>query len=425
MEGPVRRNCQIQCKRCWKRATATVKDGYDGTMALLDSSEDPDRLLSYYTRQQVRFLDRKLGITFNILLVCIALYIIGYMFIYQKAYLEHEQAKGGVVTHIHGDVVAVSTGKPANRYFSAEDLAYPGLENGNIFITTRQTVHRQKRGVCVDPSVACAADTDCTPGGNGHCDQDLGLCVESSWCDEEPTPEVYELDTGDVQIWTRSTIQFIKLAPNRVFSTEQEGNGPRRGYNTFSVRELLMLCDPLPVRYEEVAELGAIIEVQFFWECNVKSEKECHPTVKARRLDTVFDPDNIGFGFDYPEHIDDDHRARNAVRGIRISFRTVGNGKCFSVATTINKASLGAALFSIAQIIADLLMTRVFFLKKKYIARKFEKTPDFSDHMAIVEARQKEQISEARIAELERHVIEKEERWMQMLNESDDFHEAV
>lgn len=376
-------------------------------------------MLSYYTRQQVRFLDRKLGITFNICLVCIALYIVGYMFIYQKGYLEHEQAKGGTVTHIHGDVVSVSTGKPATRYFSADDLSYPGLENGNVFITTRQSVHRQKRGVCADYTVACAANTDCTPGGNGYCDLELGVCVESSWCNEEPVPEIYELDSGEVQIWTRSTIQFVKLNPERVFSTEQESNEPRRGYNTFSVRELLMLCNPLPVRYEEVAELGAVIEVQFFWECNVKDEKHCHPTVKARRLDTVFDPDNIGFGFDYLEHIDEAHRVSNEVRGIRLLFRTAGDGNRFSAAATINRASLGAALFSIAQIIADLLMVKVFFLKKKYQARKFVQSPDFSDHIKNVEARQKEQISDSQIADRERVITEKEERWMQMLHESD------
>jgi len=423
MEGPVNRSIKLGCKHCLKRSRTALKDGYDGTMSLLDSSEDPDRLLSYYTRQQVRFLDRKLGITFNIAIACVALYIVGYMFIYQKGYLELEQAKGGVVTHVHGDVLSVSSGKPASRYFSADEISYPGLENGNIFVTTRQAVHKQERGVCADPSVACASDVDCTPGGNGHCDQELGLCVESSWCDQEATPEVYELDTGDVQIWTRSTIQFIKLAPERVFSTETDGNGPRRGYNTFTVRELLMMCDPLPVRYEEVAELGAVIEVQFFWDCDVKSKEECHPSVKARRLDTVFDPDHIGFGYAYPEYLDENHKVRNEVRGIRIFFRTAGVGKKVSVATTINKASLGAALFSLAQIIADLLMTKVFFLKRKYIARKFEKTPDFSDHMKIVEARQKEQISDARIAELERNVTEKEDRWMHMLHESDDFND--
>jgi len=65
-------------------------------MVALDSREDSDRLLSYYTKQQVMFLDRKLGITFYTITFLIAAYIIGYMFIYQKGYLEYEQAKGAV-----------------------------------------------------------------------------------------------------------------------------------------------------------------------------------------------------------------------------------------------------------------------------------------------------------------------------------------
>lgn len=406
--------------RFLKKVSGWVRTGYDQTMSLLDSSEDPDRLLSYYTRQQVRFLDRKLGCTFNTLIVCIALYIVGYMFIYQKGYLELEQAKGGVVTHVNGDVLSVSSGKPATRYFSADEITYPGLENGNLFVATRQTVSRQMRGVCADPGVPCSTNTDCTAGGSGYCDTQTGFCVENSWCDQEPKPEIYELDTGSLQIWARSTIQFVKLAPERVFSTESDSHEPRSGYNAFTVRELLMLCKPLPVRYEEVAELGAVIEVQFFWECNVK-QKECHPTIKARRLDTVFDPENIGFGFAYPEYIDGDHRIRNEVRGVRLFFRTAGVGKKVSVAATITKASMGAALFSLALIIADLLMTKVFTLKRKYIARKFEKTPDFSDHMKLVESRKKEQVSIEHIEREERAIIEKEDRWMRNLHESDDL----
>lgn len=407
--------------RVMRTVTAMFRSGYDHTMSFLDSSEDPDRLLSYYTRQQVRFLDRKLGITFNCSLVCIAMYIIGYMFFYCKGYLELEQAKGGVVTHVTGDAMSVSSGKPASRYFSVDELTYPGLENGNLFVTTRQEVHRQMRGVCADPAVPCSTNADCSEGGNGYCDlEGTGLCVESSWCNEEAVPEVYELDTGGLQIWTRSTIQFVKIAPDRVYSTESDSHEPRSGYNTFTVRDLLMLCKPLPVRYEEVAELGAVIEVQFFWECNVK-DKECHPGIKARRLDTVFDPDNIGFGFAYPEYLDETHRVRNEVRGIRIFFRTAGVGKKVSISATITKASMGAALFSIAQIIADLLMTKVFALRKKYKARKFEKTPDFSDHMKIVEARKKESITDKQIEDLEKSVIEKEDLWMLQLHESDEL----
>jgi len=184
-------------------------------MSAVDSREDTDKLLSYYTKQQVMFLDRKLGMTFYVIQLSIVAYIVGYMFIYKKGYLEIEQAKGAVVTHVYGDAMATSSGKSAVRYFSTEELTYPGLENGNVFIATRQTVHKQKRGVCEDFEIPCTANYDCTPGRKGTCSPN-GYCIEPSWCDEEEN-EIYEIDTGGMQIWTRSTLQFVKLAPARVF----------------------------------------------------------------------------------------------------------------------------------------------------------------------------------------------------------------
>lgn len=390
---------------------------YDSMMSTLDSREDTDRMLSYFTRQQVMFLDKKLGLTFICINLCIASYIVGYMFIYAKGYLEVEQAKGAVVTHVYGDAFAISSGKVAQRYFSTEDITYPGLENGNVFVATRQAVHKQKRGVCEDVDTPCMVDSDCSAGMQGTCSSN-GYCVEPSWCDVEDKPEIYELDTGGLQVWTRSTIQFVKIAAARVFSTETNSQAPKRGYNTFTIRELLLKCEPVPVRYEEVAELGAVIEIQFFWECNVKA-KECHPTVTARRLDSIFDPDNIGFAFSYPEYVDENTRYRNEVRGVRLFFRTSGMGKKVSVAATINKLSLGAALFTIAQVIADLFMTKVFKLKGKYKARKFENTPDFSEYMEEKEKEVGKRTTPLEIEAAERKIIEEERDWLRSIDEND------
>lgn len=229
--------------------------------------------------------------------------------------------------------------------------------------------------------------------------------------------EVYQVDSGNLQIWTRSIIQFVKIAADRVYTTQTEDASPQQGYNTFTVRELLLKCEPLPVRYEEVAELGAVIEIQFFWECYVKSSGGCKPEIRARRLDTTFDPDNIGFGYSYSEYIDKTTRLNNQVRGIRLFFRTAGVGKKVSVSATINKASLGAALFTIAAVIADLLLTKVFRLKEKYKARKFEKTPDFSEYMELVEEKKKFQVTTAAIDRKEAEVVAKEEAWLLSLDD--------
>jgi len=419
-----------------RKANRKVKEFYDDLMSSLDAREDTDKMFSYYSKIEVMFLDRRLGITYYVLCALVAGYIIGYMFIYKKGYLQYEQANGATVTHVFGDAVAESSGNAGSRYFSTEELIYPGLENGAVFVATRQVVHRQFRGYCEDPRVACISNADCTRGGAGTCTEN-GFCKEHSWCTQSATPEIYELDTGTLLIWLRSTIQYLKIAPTEVFSSEMHDPAPRRGQNVFSVRELLMMCKPLPVRYEEVAELGAVIEVQLFWECFVKSNNivtsifslfkseddkndDCKPSVQARRLDTVFDSDNIGFGFSYPEYLSDDERDQNDVTGIRLIFKTTGLGRKVSVSATITKASLGASLFGIAKIIADLLMTKVFALKRKYNARKYEYSPDFSEHMRKVEERNSAAVTDKMIDEEERQVRQKEEDWMKKLDEEDE-----
>lgn len=387
-------------------------------MSAVDSREDTDRLLSYFTKQQVKFLDRKLGITFYITNFLIAAYIVGYMFIYQKGYLQLEQAKGATVTHVNGDAYAASSGKPGDRYFSAEELTFPGLENGNIFVATRYTVFKEKRGVCEDYSFPCSTDDDCSAKLDGKC-TDNGYCKEPTWCtNEDEKPEVYELDTGYLTVWTRSLIQFVQLKPDRVFSTESKDPHPQAGENVFTIRELLLKCEPLPVRYEEVAELGAAVEVMFVWVCGVK-EDDCKPKIKARRLDTIFDPENIGFKFDYTEHIDENTRFRNSVRGVRLFFRTVGIGKKMSVAATINRASLGAALLPIAIVTVDLMMIKLFKLRNKYKARKFELTPDFSEYMDSLSQRKAGAVKPEQIKAEEDKVIAAENDWLNRLDETD------
>merc|ERR1719310_1342190 len=151
----------------------------------------------------------------------------------------------------------------------------------------------------------CEFDSDCTNFKNGRCTSN-GFCMEPSWCNSGE-PEIYAMEVGDFYIWVKSSIQFIGIAPDNIYSTENNHPYPEVGYNAFTVRDLLMKCEPIAVRYEEISELGAAIEVQFVWDCDVGS-KNCRHVVKVRRLDVMFDQDNIGYSFNYPEYISDDER---------------------------------------------------------------------------------------------------------------------
>lgn len=401
-----------------KKEPSVFQNAYRSVLDWADSSEDVDRTLSYYTRQQVSFLDWKLGCTFCVIQVVIAAFLVGYVLIYKEGYMKFEQAKGLIVTHVSGDAVAVSSGKPGTRYFSSQELTFPGMENGNVFIATRQVVHKQERKVCEDPTTPCITNTDCTFGGDGICTEN-GYCKERSWCNVESEPEIYSMKSDVLQIWTRSSIQYLNLAPETIFSTDAEG-GPSSEY-VFSVRELLKMCEPIPINYEEVAELGAVIEVGFRWDCNVKPALKkalkkkgptCVPKLRVRRVDTILDPDNIGFSFNYATYMSEELREQYEVRGIRFLFSANGTGKKISMAATIMTVSTSGTLLSIAIVIADLLLTRLFSNRRKYCARKFELTPDFSKFMEEQEEKQKMRCTKAQIDAREEEVLRKEEEWL-------------
>lgn len=383
----------------------------------LSARKDPDRLLSYYTRQQLVIRNWKLGATYWVIHASLAAFLVGYVLIYHEGYVKYENAKGAVVTHVSGDALATSTGKTATRYFSTEELTYPGLENGNVFIATHQTVHRQMRGFCENPDMACTVDSDCNVIGGGTCNTEQGVCRVYSWCNVDDIPEIYEMQVDKVQIWARAAIQFLKLAPKRVISTDQQLDSDSGQDTVFTVRDLLDMVGPFPIHYEEVSTLGALFEVGIRWECNLGGHRKCKPELNARRLDVLFDPGNIGYGFSYSEYTDDGHRMHNRVTGLRFLFRTTGLGKKLSLSALVTTVSTSGTIMSLALIISDVLLTKVFHNRKHFNARKFEITPDFSDLMEQVVASRAGRQKLSDIEKAEAAIEEKEKTWQLKINE--------
>jgi len=377
---------------------------------------DLDQFFAYSTHRQIEIRDSKLGLTYIILQVLLMSYIVFYVFLYEEAYFKREHAPGTIVTHVRGDTAAVSSGKPGTRYFSAGEIAYPGLQNGHLFITTRMRVENQSRGLCHDLTMPCETDADCSVHVGGTC-TDSFFCYEPSWCQVDEKPEIYEVESSDLQIWTKSSIQFISLAPEKVFSTEDNHAYPELGYNAFTVRDLLMRCEPAPVRFEEISELGAAIEVQFRWECDV-GDYDCRPEVHVRRVDTVFDPDNIGFSFSHAEYVSENQRMLNQVSGVRIYMHTLGTGRKVHIQEIIFQFSINMSIMVLAEVVAD-LMLKVMAARKRYLARKYVISPDFGDYRKKAEELQSAaSVIPHKLSKAEKDAQDQERAWLRQLDEA-------
>jgi len=391
-------------------------------MELCGLGEDLDRTCSYYSKKQVEVRDKYLGIIQCAMQTAMVVYIVGGIFIYNQGYLDYEPARGAIATHVHGDTVSApisSSGVQSSaRYFSAEEITQPGLENGNVFVTTRLVSTRQRRGTCEDQTMPCGSDSECHTELNGLCGKQ-GFCVENSWCPDEDTEKVYELNgVGDMSVWIKSSIQFVGLAPGKIWSTEKDHPYPEKGFNLFTLKELLAMVKPSPVQLEEVFKLGAAIEVQFIWNCHVADDK-CKPEVKVRRLDILFgSEEERGYSFNQAEYITDDERWLNTMSGVRIFLRTVGNGHRLSIVKFVMKASTAGTLLTVAGLVTDLLMLQAFKYSKMYFARKYEVSQDFSEYMEkLAEKREFESRLPGMLSEDDRGALERDTNWQNRLGE--------
>eukprot|EP00392_Amoebophrya_sp_AT5.2_P016019 g16257.t1 len=229
--------------------------------------------------------------------------------------------------------------------------------------------------IVLSPLTEESVEQDCATDLGAKCSAN-GFCEEPSWCPslDGAVSEIYKTPTAKLQIWLRSVVQFHNLNKERIFSNDLERilPSPHPNANAFTVEDLLLLCTP-PVRYEEISELGAAIEVQLkFSNCPVNG-KSCKPQVMEQK-----GPDGFEYTYATPDPTTHNARRLYRMRGVRFYFRTVGTGEEISVTSIVFKISTGIALLSLAPLLADLLML-------KYEARKYEYSQDLGDYFAELE----------------------------------------
>merc|ERR1719359_2481191 len=112
-----------------------------------------------------------------------------------------------------------------------------------------------------------------------------------------------------------------------------------------------------------------------------------------------------------------EQRELKQMHGIRLYFRTVGTGQKISLAAIIFKCSTGLALLGFAPIIADLMMLNCFKLSKKYMARKYVESLDFSEYFDNFDQGSDDEV-DADADEIEDE--QEDEEWRRRMDEEDE-----
>eukprot|EP00696_Hemimastix_kukwesjijk_P007300 gnl/Hemi2/19242_TR6382_c0_g2_i1.p1 gnl/Hemi2/19242_TR6382_c0_g2~~gnl/Hemi2/19242_TR6382_c0_g2_i1.p1 ORF type:complete len:383 (-),score=87.09 gnl/Hemi2/19242_TR6382_c0_g2_i1:102-1250(-) len=351
------------------------------------------RALPYSTVKLSRIEGQPLLAILHLLIqIIITLYVLLYVIWFNHGYQAEYPVAGSVITKVKGSAFFNDTTNGVVRIWDGTDVVFPFLEDDALFITTGiLSTPFQTQGVCTSPDHPCDSNKDCSPMKrvahgtmNGRCVD--GLCEMWAWCpveEDENRKAVVIEEVEHFQVFVKASVRFptTTTTANRLLNTAN-GTTPTRGFNLFSVKEMLNHAD---IEFEDVKDLGAIVGATIEFDCDLDDpnwNRHCQPAIDFFRIDAQ-NTFSRGFNFrrsDY--YFYQDSKAKRVsqrrdlakVYGIRFIFFLTGIGRQFSGIVLVTQLANALALLSVATLTSDFVASYLFpkRRKKEFTQAKYE-----------------------------------------------------
>jgi len=345
--------------------------------SILDSLPDIDDVFAYETVKWVRVLDRRLGLIYYTLLVVIVVYIVLYVCIIEKQYLDFEKSSGWVIVQVLNNQKS-DIGVTWDTY---DRITNPG-EQGAVFIPTRvlTTKGQTQEGFCESPLHTCSSNKDCDIDKEqlqkSICSN--GRCMRRQWCPaEDPTKATTEtqyLEFSEVDLWFSTYVHYHKFLLDVATTDERkEMIYPMKRANTYPLHDLIRMSNLDP---EEVVENGAVLIANALLDCDLDNG------VCNSRLETINVDTKAGYNHAVNHvYFENGVRKRDFLRmyGIRVLAFATGFGSKTSFPMIVLQASSAISLMTVAQSMSDLVLQYVVPERKHYTETKVLMTEDFND----------------------------------------------
>lgn len=343
----------------------------------MESLPDIDDVFAYETVKWVRVLDRRLGLIYYTLLVIIVVYIVLYVCIIEKQYLDFEKSSGWVLVQVLNNQKS-DIGVTWDTY---DRITNPG-EQGAVFIPTRvlTTKGQTQDGFCESPLHPCSSNKDCDID-NEQLQKSIcnnGRCMRRQWCPaEDPTKATTEtqyLEFSEVDLWFSTYVHYHKFLLDVATTDERkEMIYPMKRANTYPLHDLIRMSNLDP---EEVVENGALIIANALLDCDLDNG------VCNSRLETINVDTKAGYNHAVNHvYFENGVRKRDFLRmyGIRVLAFATGFGSKTSFPMIVLQASSAISLMTVAQSMSDLVLQYVVPERKHYTDTKVLMTEDFND----------------------------------------------
>ncbi|CEM32630.1 unnamed protein product [Vitrella brassicaformis CCMP3155] len=336
------------------------------------SLPDADQVFSYDTVKEVRILDSRLGLIYYTVFFAIVAYIVLFVFLINKQYLEQEKTTGWIVTSVLGNPLSDKK-IPFDVYDAVTNPGELGAEPN-------------KR--CAFPLSPCQTAEDCSMGAMGEdkvatptCDN--GMCVKLGWCPAEQegaaTTEQHLIDANQYSLWFKAKAYFHKLADGLEISTTRNGRPmhyPNASANTYTLEDLLRFAN---LHLDDVRENGAVVQANVIFACDLDEKNEdeqCQTELNTALVDAT-----SGFNYRFNHYYyEDGTRKRDAYRmyGVRVVTEAAALGAITSVGQIILQISSALALLGVATMVADFFLQSVVPERNHYKMQKVLETEDFN-----------------------------------------------
>ncbi|XP_016529798.1 P2X purinoceptor 1 isoform X5 [Poecilia formosa] len=359
-----------------------------------------DFFFEYETPRQVLVRNRRVGVVCRLIQLGVLVYIIGWVFIYEKGYQSTDTAVSSVFTKMKG--VGYTNVSGSETVWDVADYVFPSQGDSSFVVMTNFIITEgQKMGKC--PELAgkhnCTSDADCVGGSfkrqtTGVCVNKTQTCEVLAWCPVEddrtiPNPPLL-MSAENYTLFIKNSVTFPLFGVTR--SNLVEGiDGNYIGDCLFDPKEkplcpIFKLGDIVKLSgfsFEKLAQEGGAIGIVVDWTCNFDVDvKHCKPEYNFHGLygnpsETDGARASVGYNFRYAKYYMEDKipkRTLLKVFGIRFDVIVKSLARKFDIIPTLTAIGSGVGIFGVATVVCDLVLLYLLPKREFYKNMKFKYT---------------------------------------------------
>ncbi|GAB5580621.1 P2X purinoceptor 1 isoform X2 [Prionailurus iriomotensis] len=310
----------------------------------------------YDTPRMVLVRNKKVGVVFRLIQFVVLVYVIGWVFVYEKGYQTSSGLISSVSVKLKGLAVTQLPGL-GPQVWDVADYVFPAQGDSSFVIMTNFiATPRQAQGYCAEGirTGKCVAFNDT-----------VQTCEIFGWCPVEV----------DDNVPRRNLVEEVDAAYMRTCLYH------KALHPLCPVFKLGYVVQESGQNFSTLAEKGGVVGITIDWNCDLDWQvQHCKPIYEFHGL---YEEKNLspGFNFRFARHFVENgtnHRHLFKVFGIRFDILVDGKAKAgkFDIIPTMTTIGSGIGIFGVATVLCDLLLLHILPKRHYYKQKKFKYAED-------------------------------------------------